>query len=1315
MLGLGLSLLKGAVVTALSYIKENLKLFFDFSDNSPELLFDGTTDFEFNDYVTVSDSDNDLDISGDLTITAWIKPEVGSANAFFIDKSDPSSTNTRNYTLYIRSTSSYLRFSSHDGSSVSHLDSSTALTDGEWYHVAISVKSGVSNGAKLYVNGVKENQDTRTINGTTSDLLFGKRSDNSLNYIGKMSSVGIWNRALSASEIESIKWRGKYSELSGTELTNLRGWWDLQGDVNDKSGNSNDGTNSNATLISNSYSAESPFKPRIKDIATPKDAVQLADGSTSFDGTDDYISIPDDNSLSFGDGSSDSAFSLSAWIKMDDATKFKIFAKGIYNTNAEYVMEVNSDDKLRLILYDEDVADTVEIAMYNTAITSYEGQWIHVCATYNGVGGTSANAGIKLYINGSNVATTLSDAGTYVSMVNGSADVHIGRDGSDYANGSIANATIHSSELTHSQVIELMFTEKYAGLSSDLKTNLVSWYDMGSDQLSGTELITNGNFNTDVSSWSSDNSGLITSQDNGVNGTKCLRIQKNGDTNPLAYQDFTTVVGQKYRITYYVKAGTEASSQVAMGEADYSNRTFSGVVETPAEWTQRTHDHIATGTTSRLLLYLSNDDASGSETIFYDDVSVQKIEVPDSEGTNDGNVFGATTTTGYTSSPHGVVDPLNFGEVYSGRSLYFGGATEHSDIGDISATMYAMSFWFNSNSDISASSGLGHPICLTDDHSYGGIYFGGWTGSIANEMISIVGNSGGNRNYYASATDVILDDMWHHLGITWDSSNSKYKIYLDGVELSVATEGSMSPIVCDYVMLGRRYSEHHPYHGLLKTIKIFNTSLTESQLQELYTNPEQILPTGISASSLKLDLPMQEGSGDYIYDGSGNGNHGTLTGATWQTGEKDGYQTALVRSNTPMIFDGNNDYIDCGNGTALDITSNLSMSLWVKINDGSSTQFLMGRDNDTQRNWELGISSNKLFFGIFSSNSNQGAGGLGNTLSDNVWYHIVATYDGSNQKTYVNGSLTSTTSGSGSIDNDNVSLTIGARPNGDRYFDGIINEVGLWNVALDADAVTALYNSGVPLLPTSDSGNYDNSSALQGYWRNDGLTWTDRSTNSNNGTASGSPVTIVIPEGSTSGRDNQGFLLSNTHQNSLRLHDSEYVNVQESEALSFGDGNGDTPFSVEAWIKMDSAVSFPIMTKGVYNTNAEWQFLTESDSKLYFNIFDESVASCILGRKTASTLESYEGTWVHVVGTYDASGADTGLKLYVNGAQVSDATNTGNAGSYVAIENLGTDIYIGRLSSTYAKGLISQPRIYSKELSASEVLNNYNYGQALHQ
>jgi len=57
----------------------------------------------------------------------------------------------------------------------------------------------------------------------------------------------------------------------------------------------------------------------------------------------------------------------------------------------------------------------------------------------------------------------------------------------------------------------------------------------------------------------------------------------------------------------------------------------------------------------------------------------------------------------------------------------------------------------------------------------------------------------------------------------------------------------------------------------------------------------------------------------------------------------------------------------------------------------------------------------------------------------------------------------------------------------------MINEVVVWDSALTANEVTALYNSGLPLLPTTDSGNYASVDDLVGYWRNDGVTtWTDR-------------------------------------------------------------------------------------------------------------------------------------------------------------------------------------------------------------------------------
>ena len=70
------------------------------------------------------------------------------------------------------------------------------------------------------------------------------------------------------------------------------------------------------------------------------------------------------------------------------------------------------------------------------------------------------------------------------------------------------------------------------------------------------------------------------------------------------------------------------------------------------------------------------------------------------------------------------------------------------------------------------------------------------------------------------------------------------------------------------------------------------------------------------------------------------------------------------------------------------------------------------------------------------------------------------------------------------------------------------------------------------------------------------------------------------------------------------------------------------------------------------------------------------------------------------------------IKLYVNGAVVSSSAVT--TGTYVAMENLGADVYIGKQTTNYAKGSIDEAKVYSKELSATEVLKNYNNGKSAH-
>ena len=71
-------------------------------------------------------------------------------------------------------------------------------------------------------------------------------------------------------------------------------------------------------------------------------------------------------------------------------------------------------------------------------------------------------------------------------------------------------------------------------------------------------------------------------------------------------------------------------------------------------------------------------------------------------------------------------------------------------------------------------------------------------------------------------------------------------------------------------------------------------------------------------------MPMQEGSGTAILDGSGNQNHGTGSGITWANGQEYGFQHPLVRSNNPMVFDGVNDKVQISNFPTIGQTSSSS-------------------------------------------------------------------------------------------------------------------------------------------------------------------------------------------------------------------------------------------------------------------------------------------------------------------------------------------------------------------------------------------------------
>ena len=211
-----------------------------------------------------------------------------------------------------------------------------------------------------------------------------------------------------------------------------------------------------------------------------------------------------------------------------------------------------------------------------------------------------------------------------------------------------------------------------------------------------------------------------------------------------------------------------------------------------------------------------------------------------------------------------------------------------------------------------------------------------------------------------------------------------------------------------------------------------------------------------------------------------------------------------------------------------------TISYWIKLDDSTpAAAASSGYYNDGNDAFQLGILSSGNFNFLHETNNDSsalfnGAGDLdgsgtglsGNSASDWFMITLTATLDSGSSATtfafYSNANAISTDktmSKANHTGTDTGGLGFGfggrTRTAGNvGHIVGNIAECAIWNTALDADAVTALYNSGASLNPMINSGNYDNSSALVRYYNFDqgsGTTVTDQTGNAN-GTIQGNPT-----------------------------------------------------------------------------------------------------------------------------------------------------------------------------------------------------------------
>lgn len=1019
------------------------------------------------------------------TISAWIKTTgAGSSYRAIMVKGNA-------YGLFLKDNVLML----YDWGASAERTTGMNLADGNWHYVTQVFQSGVASGTTVYVDGSLVLTTTMTVSSQGVQLGIGDSVGSSQFFAGSIDEPRVYNRVLTASEIQSLYQSGESDKVNATDVngnlnSGLAGYWKL--DEGSGTSTVDSSVSGNTGTLTNG----------------PTWGTGQLGSAVTFDGTNDYVTAGSSSALDF----STNTYTLSAWIY---PTAIPILGQAAYHdsifdrwdhgcTGHGYAFGItnaytfNGPTELEVRTSCGGSSTSVANGAANVLTNN---QWHHIVAV--------ANAGVvTFYVNGTAYAATGSVTDSPLTYGGPAVIGNDSTNGSPFT-GSIDEVRVYSRPLSPAEVMQLYRVTAPGGLENGL---VGSWTFNGTDMtstkvydrsgLGTTGTLTNGpvvtpgtvgqalNFdgvndyvqlasntsldiddNFSISAWVRPESFAtlagIVGKYHSVSGDYFLRFNSASPYSKIEFGGSSSITsntalatGQWYHIVAQRSSGTgyiyingvlDTSGSVSIGSSasndvtiglDYlpSPRYFKGKIdevriynrvissgEIQSLYASGQSDEVNTGASqaqggsrldSGLAGYWKMDDGSGTSA------------TDTSTNGNTGTLTnGPTWTTGQIGS---AVD-------FDGTDDYMSATLDGTTL-----TQLSVSFWMN---------------CDLIGSTQNGIFQ--WANSLSsnNPFVAVFKTQGQDsvRIYldgdYRQNNIVIANGTWAHITLTLNNANL-WSFYKDGVFVGSYQDDSTHTYQSNAATLYFANGAAPSYFdGKLDEARIYNRTLSADEVAELY---RLTTPTGVD-TGLKgyWSFNGKDMSGTTAYDRSGAGNTGTLTNGPTVTPGKIGQA---------LEFDGSNDRVAiASSGAALNLTSALTYSAWIypqtfgggslgriiDKNVGNSGVFLVDNSNITSG---LGFGYNGG--GLVSSNSN--------AITLNKWQHVVVTYNSGTVAFYVDGTLNIGGLSAGGLASDTGAFAIGERSNGaaDRGFDGYIDEVRVYNRALTAGEISALYNAG---------------------------------------------------------------------------------------------------------------------------------------------------------------------------------------------------------------------------------------------------------------
>ncbi|MBU4029984.1 MAG: LamG domain-containing protein [Proteobacteria bacterium] len=514
----------------------------------------------------------------------------------------------------------------------------------------------------------------------------------------------------------------------------------------------------------------------------------------------------------------------------------------------------------------------------------------------------------------------------------------------------------------------------------------------------------------------------------------------------------------------------------------------------------------------------------------------------------------------------------------------------------------------------------------------------------------------------------INDGQWHQIIAT--RGNNQVKIYVDGTpaEDSRVDDGLDNPPEGTPFLIGGYFNGISPqstYSGLVDDVQIYNHMLSDTEIQWLYDYPGQ----APACTPPPANMVSWWGGDNNTLDMVGT-NHGTLVnGVTYAAG--------MVSQ--AFSLDGVDDYVEIAGSEPGDFGSNaFSVNFWMYSNNNGSNTYLLGKSHpDGGQGWDVRLNNNTIqVVGIngwdFNITSDTSA-------TANTWHFISISATDTEVNLYIDGGLKGTSLRS-TISSTTNPFRIGYTSNfGGTAFNGLLDEINMFNRALTPEEIVASYNAGsagicrtcIPV-PTD----------VTAWWR------AENNAEDSLGNYDGAMLGATFAPG----KIGQAFSLGV----------NEYVDLPD------GFADFTTGFTVGLWANPSASgnwARFLELGNGYQNDNILF-LRRQTNDQLAFQVYTGGVLT-----GTAYALNAIiNDEWHYYAATMDTDG---NVQLYKDGAPLTMAVDSSTVDVPANVTR--TINYIGKSSwptppDEYYSGKIDEVMIFNRALSANEIATLYNTG-----